>query len=123
MTEKTNQARVIASGKTVVRFWTLGLAVIVVIPLFLIAIYELLGGGVLNGLAGSWRQSLIDPDLLLLVLNPVLMVSAYLLLCFQFKSYVQRNKRNYLKLLFSIVLMILSTLSVTVVVFWKAITT
>ena len=123
MTEKTNQARVIASDKTVVRFWTLGLAVIIVIPLFLIAIYEVLGGGVWNGLAGSWRQSLIDPDLLLLVLNPVLMVSAYLLLCFQFKSYVQLNKRNYLKLLFSIVLMILSTLSVTVVVFWKAITT
>ena len=123
MTKKTNQARVISSDKTVVRFWTLGLVVIIVIPLFLIAIYELLGGGVWNGLAGSWRQSLIDPDLLLLVLNPVLMVSAYLLLCFQFKSYVQRNKRNYLKLLFSIALMILSTLSVIVVVFWKAITT
>jgi len=123
VTKKTNQARVISSDKTVVRFWTLGLVVIIVIPLFLIAIYELLGGGVWNGLAGSWRQSLIDPDLLLLVLNPVLMVSAYLLLCFQFKSYVQRNKRNYLKLLFSIALMILSTLSVIVVVFWKAITT
>lgn len=76
----------------------------------------------LNGLAGGWRKAIVNPDIFLLFVNPVLLVSGYVLLFYYFQMYMEEDRGVISKALASIVLTI-ATVVVLAGVFWKALTT
>lgn len=104
------------------KYYLTGLLVIIIIPVIIIALYEWLAGGVFNGLAGSWRQPIINPDIFLLFVNPVLLLMGYALLVHFFHEH-KRESRNAFSRALSWLVFIVATVTVIVGVSWKVLTT
>lgn len=103
-------------------FYLTSLLVIVIIPVILISLYEWLAGGVFNGLAGSWREEIINPNILLLIVNPAVLLAGYLVQFTQLRRYIAIND-NSIKILIARIVFLVATVIVLVGIFWKAITT
>ena len=117
MSKNTNNKRANS-----MQFYVIALLLIFVIPLLLIFSYEWLGGGILNGLGGSWRTPVINPDILLLgyaIIEAVL----YIGLCFAYKNYLNLHKTETGKLIAATTLLVLATAVSLTVIFWKMFTT
>lgn len=104
------------------RYYLSGLLVVVIIPVVIIVLYQWLAGGVFNGIAGSWREATVNPDVFLLLINPMLLCLGYALLIYSFLKYKKERKSLLSKILAYLVLVI-ATAVVAVGVFWKALTT
>lgn len=106
------------------KYYTTGFIVIIILPIVIVALYEWLGGGVLNGLAGSWRESMIDPDILLLFINPAILLIGYGVLLKLFKRYLGESAgASVLGRIFAWSVFTLATVVVVTGVFWKFLTT
>ena len=104
------------------KYYLTGLWVIVLLPVVIVALYEWLAGGMLNGIAGSWHRAIVNPNVFLLFINPVLLLSGYALLIYFFRKY-KKQKNSTLNSLFVYVILAVATVVVFVGVFWKALTT
>ena len=67
-------------------FYKLSFVVIFLAPIILVFLYDRLAGGVFNGLAGSWKDPVISPDIFLLAINPIVLTLLYILLVKQFRK-------------------------------------
>lgn len=103
------------------KYYLTAFVVIVVLPAVLIALYEWLAGGILNGLAGSWREAVIHPDIFLLFINPLLLAGGYGLLILRLRQYTKEEKSRTVRFFASLVFAV-ATITVLVGVFWKVMT-
>ena len=104
------------------KYYLTSFLVIVVVPVTVIVLYEWLTGGVLNGVAGSWREATVSPDIFLLFINPLLLLSGYALLIHYFRKHIY-TKNGTLSKTPALVVFVVATAVVLVGVFWKALTT
>lgn len=99
---------------------------IVVIPIVLIEVYDKFGGGLLRGFAGSGggndAPAVIDPDILLIFLNPALLIAGYALLVYFFRRYTA-EKISKINKAIAILFLCIASVIMAVGVFWRAITT
>ena len=104
------------------KYYLTGFLVIIVVPVIILALYEWLAGGILNGIAGSWREAIINPDILLLFINPVLLLLSYSLLIYFFRQYMRGTVTSIGKIP-AVIAFGLATIVVLTGVFWKMLTT
>lgn len=104
-------------------FFTLSFVVIFLAPIILIFLYDRLAGGVFNGLAGSWEDPIINPDIFLLTVNPIVFTLLYILLVKHFRIYFDQNRQSLTKTTLAIAVLIIATAIVATGVFWKLFTT
>lgn len=76
----------------------------------------------MNGVTGSWREAVINPDILLLFVNPLLLLGGYGLLIYFFRCYMG-SKKAVISKVFAVTIFALATVVVVLGVFWKAFTT
>lgn len=103
-------------------FFILVILIILVVPLLLISSYEWLGGGILNGIWGSWRTAIIDPSLLL-VIGASSEAILFFVLCFVYTKYLKFHRKKTLQLALATGLVILAAAVTLVMVFWRTIKT
>lgn len=104
------------------KYYLTGLLVIIVLPVIILVLYEWLAGGVLNGLAGSWRKAAVHPDIFLLFIDPIILLSGYVLLIYFFRRY-KAESRSVLSSMLAYLVFIIATVITALGVFWKALTT
>lgn len=104
-------------------FYIFSFVVIFLAPIILIFLYDWLAGGVFNGLAGSWEDPIISPDIFLLAINPIVLILLYILLIQQFRKYFDQNRENLTKRILAAVVLMIATTTVILGIFWKILTT
>lgn len=103
-------------------FYILSFVVIFLAPIILIFLYDWLAGGVFNGLAGSWKEPIINPDIFLMAINPIVFILLYILLVKHFRIYFDQNSQNLTKKVLAIVVLLIATATVMFGIFWKTLT-
>ena len=93
------------------------------VPILLVLLYDKLAGGILNGFWGVYKQGVIDGDVLLIWVNPIIMLVAYGLLMFQLKKFTEIKVKNKTEAFFIFFLAMIATTIALLTVFWKVFTT
>ncbi len=122
MKRKQNKSQVIKTKYLWKNAYIALLNNIIIAPVILLVLYENLAGGLLNGLAGYWREYIVAPDVFLLFINPVVLLSTYFLVIVSCRNYLSRKIPLATRLLI-ICLIVISTLVTAIGTFWKVITT
>lgn len=105
------------------KFYILFVLVSIIVPLVLAFIYDKFAGGLFNGFWGEYQEGVIDGNILVTAINPLIITIVYGFLIFQMTRQLQSRRDHAIEVGFMIFLSCIATLVMLAIVLWKILTT